>query len=784
MYNYIWDPETGGYLLDTKISGVTKELRPVFHEELDLLGFNQYWEYEPSDKPLLWVEMRRYFYHGELVAEANGGGLYTKPTLKIHKSPLRLEPIDIEEMVNRNRTKMAALIQNTVEEIYSQYNEYKNKVDITYVAFSGGKDSIVLLDLVQKTLPNDAFKVIFSDTTMEISDTYKAVDRAKKRWPKLDFFTAKSHLDAKETWRLFAPPAKINRWCCSVHKSVPSLLLLRNIVGSHKMKAFAFDGVRAEESDSRSSYSTISDGHKHTTQINCSPLLNWGTDELFLYLFDNNLLLNDAYRYGSTRVGCALCPMSSPWRDFITFNCYYDDAKRFIEIIEKYAQKTGITSKQMDMYLEKSGWRNRAGGRGLAESNNLMIREDKQSIHFSIISEKTDWTEWIKSIGNPIPTAEPDVYDIGYKNVRYKIKHSTGKRTEVKVFELKNSLIDKRFIYCMRNIFGKVAYCVSCKACEVECPTGALTVNSGKIKISEKCIKCEKCLEKTRGCLAAKSFYSTLGGKNGMRGMHRYGTFGFRFEWLKLLQQYGNTDFWQGDKLGPDQYDGFKKWLLDSEILNQNNLSDLGYILLKMPINSNFFWGVLATNLSYNSIIFNWYINKIESDIPYTKNDLVREIGDDYPERTRVNALSSLISTFADTPLANNAVMDYRKAQGGFFLDGLLARCEIKGKKVFSITRISWQSPDSLVILYALYKFAEKCDGHYSFTLSYLCDDSIEREGISPTRIFGITPENMKEILISLSRSQPDFIGVEFQKDLDNIDLNRGKSSFDVLGLL
>ena len=42
MYNYEWDKETGGYiLLPTKISGVTKELRPVFAEELRFLGLDK-----------------------------------------------------------------------------------------------------------------------------------------------------------------------------------------------------------------------------------------------------------------------------------------------------------------------------------------------------------------------------------------------------------------------------------------------------------------------------------------------------------------------------------------------------------------------------------------------------------------------------------------------------------------------------------------------------------------------------------------------------------------------
>ena len=183
MYNYEWDIETGGYILTSKISGVIKVLRPVFYEELDLLGFNEYWSYPKSKKPLLWAETRRYIYKGRLVAEAKGGGLYTKPTLKMYEDKLELEPINIKAIVDKNKALMTGLVQHSVGIIYKTFNEYKRKnIDVVYVAFSGGKDSLVLLDLVQRALPHNEFKIVFGDTSMEISDTYKAVERAKERW--------------------------------------------------------------------------------------------------------------------------------------------------------------------------------------------------------------------------------------------------------------------------------------------------------------------------------------------------------------------------------------------------------------------------------------------------------------------------------------------------------------------------------------------------------------------------------------------------------------------------
>ena len=81
MYNYEWDKETGGYILSTKVTGVTKEVRPVFAEELRFLGFDKNfgWNIPSCEGPLMWAEGRRYIYLGECVGEAQGGGLYSMP---------------------------------------------------------------------------------------------------------------------------------------------------------------------------------------------------------------------------------------------------------------------------------------------------------------------------------------------------------------------------------------------------------------------------------------------------------------------------------------------------------------------------------------------------------------------------------------------------------------------------------------------------------------------------------------------------------------------------------
>ena len=47
MYAYEWDSSTGGYILTPMPLAFSKEPRPVYYKELDILGFDKYWDYYP-----------------------------------------------------------------------------------------------------------------------------------------------------------------------------------------------------------------------------------------------------------------------------------------------------------------------------------------------------------------------------------------------------------------------------------------------------------------------------------------------------------------------------------------------------------------------------------------------------------------------------------------------------------------------------------------------------------------------------------------------------------------
>ena len=239
MYSYDWDPSTGGYILNSTPLKFSKEPRPVYYKELDMLGFDRYWDYEKDDTyPYMWAEANTYWYRGRKVAQTKGGSLCSPPEITILEEAEpqgeKLRFVDVSAMVSKNTPFMEGFVQETIKKVYNTYVEYQKKADVFYVAFSGGKDSIVTLDIVQRALPHNAFKVLFGDTGMEFPDTYKTVDLTEE-WCKnlgIEFIRAKSEFSPEYTWRQFGPPATVTRWCCSVHKTAPQVIALANILAS------------------------------------------------------------------------------------------------------------------------------------------------------------------------------------------------------------------------------------------------------------------------------------------------------------------------------------------------------------------------------------------------------------------------------------------------------------------------------------------------------------------------------------------------------------------------
>lgn len=162
-----------------------------------------------------------------------------------------------------------------------------------------------MLDLVRKALPKSGFMVVFGDTGMEFPDTYEIVRKVEQQCKEegIAFYRAASHMEPMQSWRIFGPPSRALRWCCTVHKSAPQTIKIREVLGKSDYIGADFVGVRSYESATRSEYDYENVGKKQKGQHSQNPILDWSSAEIWLYIYINKLLINETYKKGNSGQG-------------------------------------------------------------------------------------------------------------------------------------------------------------------------------------------------------------------------------------------------------------------------------------------------------------------------------------------------------------------------------------------------------------------------------------------------------------------------------------------------
>ena len=839
MFKVIWDRENNGVRLTmSPPSGEALNIcpRPVFWEELDFYKLRDFgWTYPNCDSPLLWACERRYYYKGELVLEIIGGNLFDLPRVNVIKTNLKLEEVNLSQLKMINEDSMFLIEHEAMSYIYQTFlshviSKSSNNVGISFdklleeiqsktsveqtvireecgsfdimplseaeklgkqrvfnsniekvlVSFSGGKDSQVVLDLACRVLPPSKFLVIYSNTGYELPTSLSLYSEIKnyytQRYPDLQFYTAENHKNVLQYWDELDTPSKVHRWCCAVMKTAPLYRLLKEIHGTGKQpNVLAFEGVRAEESSKRATYSRIGKGVKHNNVVNVRPIFEWTTTEVWLYILFNNMPINVAYRKGLNRVGCVICPLSSELGDCLDNHFFPQTAKPFVDKLRDNATNAGI--KNIDTYLKERKWKVRAGGNRHYTETEISYEEKDNDLYIHIKSPKENFFEWIKVLGKlQIENLSEQKYrlHINCKNKVYLL--SVGVQYSTVDIFIKDCLTDIAFISLIKRIFNKSAYCVHCEVCEVECPTGALSVVP-KVSIDEsKCIHCHKCLTfKDDGCVAANSVRTTLTTNiklGTMTPINKINTFGFRKKWVQVLYELKNS-FFYSDRHGLNvkkQLPIFINWLRDAELLDSKD-KKLSYLAEKLETTfsneENVFWEIVWTNLCINSEICNWFSSNVKYNLLYSREEIGILLENSFPNATinvRDNVLKALLNTFKESPLG----------------DPLRVGVVIKEGNKTSVIRRPHNELSLVAAAYSLYRYAKKT-GRYSLTVSEFYD-SEQKDGI--VKQFGIEREPFEQILRSLEQDENHVLRAELKMGLDNIILREDLKSDDIINLM
>lgn len=222
--------------------------------------------------------------------------------------------------------------------------------------------------------------------------------------------------------------------------------------------------------------------------------------------------------------------------------------------------------------------------------------------------------------------------------------------------------------------------------------------------------------------------------------------------------------FFTEHSLGPMMYDMFRRFLRDAGLNKKNHFTPFAELIANIGWETDTALGLMLTNLAMDNPQIAWYVNTLDIGIYYERK-LVEDmlIALDVKPKDAKSIVKSY-KRIVNTPFGSNLNFGYVTDSD----DLVRMKCSIS---------------DNRVILYALYRFAEKCNMDSEFNVSYLLDESIERDGVSPVRLFGLyDEEELRSILLGLSARYPEFINATYTNDLRTITL-REKTSDDVLKL-
>jgi phosphoadenosine phosphosulfate reductase len=188
-----------------------------------------------------------------------------------------------------------------------------------YLAFSGGKDSIVLKALAD--MAGVKYQAFYNMTTIDPPEVVKFI---REYYPDVVFNRPDESFFKLLIKKGF--PIRQKRWCCDLLKE-------RSGVGRVVMT-----GIRWAESNRRAQRSSVERSYKDRKTMFVNAIIEWSEDDIWEFIKVNKMPYCKLYDEGWKRIGCLFCPMAGTRRK-IEAEKYPKFVVAYINAFEKLYQR-------------------------------------------------------------------------------------------------------------------------------------------------------------------------------------------------------------------------------------------------------------------------------------------------------------------------------------------------------------------------------------------------------------------------------------------------------------
>lgn len=215
-----------------------------------------------------------------------------------------------------------------------------NPSEVIEVAYSGGKDSDVILQLAKEAGIN--FRAIYRNTTIDPPGTIRHVMEmgVEILQPKKTFFQLIEDNGL---------PTRFSRFCCRFLKEYK--ILDKSVIGVRKAES----RKRAERYKEITACRFYGSKKEHVEAV--YPILNWTNEDVAEFIDDRNIQCAPVYYdeqgqfHVERRLGCLCCPLASKKKRIEQFREYPGMVKQYVRRCRKY-RETHPQSKVVSVYFQ------------------------------------------------------------------------------------------------------------------------------------------------------------------------------------------------------------------------------------------------------------------------------------------------------------------------------------------------------------------------------------------------------------------------------------------------